>query len=182
MNYLTKFTPNKHTINFLLSRTNLNRNFFQNSNLRYGTESALQNPVNLTVQNNQKILENEQELDELFKKVVVHVRGHDPAVLESYENFVRLTAKELELNLKEVRTPYRFIERWTLLKAKFSKRKHMRQYEMRTHFKEFEFVHLTGSTCDTLLEYIQRNLPEGVAMHVHQTKLLELSDLIKISE
>lgn len=31
---------------------------------------------------------------------------------------------------------------------------------------QFQFKHLTGSTADILLEYIQRNLPEGVAMKV----------------
>lgn len=116
----------------------------------------------------------DQELDDLFKRVVVQVRAHDPSILESYKTFVQLTSKELEINLNEIREPDRFIERWTLLKSRFSNRKHMRQYEMRTYFKEFEFKHLTGSTCDTLLEYIQRNLPEGVAMHVHKTKINQL--------
>jgi small subunit ribosomal protein S10 len=112
----------------------------------------------------------------LYKKVVVEVRGHDVAVIKSYEQFVKTTAAELEIPLKEIRTPHRFIERWSILKSRFSNRKHMRQYEMRTHFKEFEFVHLTGSTCSVLLEYIQRNLPAGVAMHVHQTKLSPLPE------
>ena len=182
MNNLMRFALNKQTINCLLSKTDVNQNFFNYHNLRYSTESALQNTVNSSVQNSQSILENEQELDTLYKKVVVHVRGHDRKVLNSYEIFVRMTAQELELNLRQVRSPHRFIERWTLLKSKFVNRKHLRQYEMRTYFKEFEFSNLTGSTCDTLLEYIQRNLPEGVAMHVHQTKLLELSKSIEISE
>lgn len=118
----------------------------------------------------------DEDLDDLYKRVLVKVRGHDPAVLESYRKFVEMTAKELEINLHEVREPHKFIERWTLLKSRFSNRKHMRQYEMRTYFKEFEFKHLTGSTCDTLLEYIQRNLPEGVAMDVHQTRLNQLPE------
>ncbi|RNA37936.1 28S ribosomal mitochondrial isoform X1 [Brachionus plicatilis] len=121
-------------------------------------------------------LNEKKELDDLFKKVVVEVRGHDNAVLESYKTFVQQASKELEINLNEIREPDRFIERWTLLKSRFSNRKHMRQYEMRTYFREFEFKHLTGSTCDTLLEYIQRNLPEGVAMHVHKTKLCQLPE------
>lgn len=118
----------------------------------------------------------QKELDDLFKKVVVEVRGHDNAVLESYKKFVQQASNELEINLNEIREPQRFIERWTLLKSRFSNRKHMRQYEMRTYFREFEFKYLTGSTCDTLLEYIQRNLPEGVAMHVHKTKICQLPE------
>lgn len=118
----------------------------------------------------------EGELDDLYKRIVVEVRGHDRAVLDSYANFVKMTSNELECNLSEIREPHRFIERWTVLKSRFSNRKHMRQYEMRTYFREFEFKHLTGSTCDTLLEYIQRNLPEGVAMHVHKTKINPLPE------
>ena len=124
----------------------------------------------------------EEELDDLYKRVVIEVRGHDPSVLESYETFVKQTSNELDLNLKCIRTPFRFIERWTILKSRFGNRKHMRQYEMRTHFKEFEFVHLTGSTCSTLLEYIQRNLPEGLAMHVKTTKMLDLTDVINLEK
>ena len=120
-------------------------------------------------------LEEKGELDDLFKEVIVEIKGHDSRVLQSYRTFVDLVAKELELDLT-VKIKIRVIERWTLLKAKFSKRKHMRQYEIRTHQNELIFKHLTGSTCDTLLEYIQRNLPEGVAMHVHKTKLIGLPE------
>jgi len=34
-----------------------------------------------------------------------------------------------------------------------------------------EFKHLTGSTADTFLEYIERNLPEGVALKVYKTAI-----------
>lgn len=40
------------------------------------------------------------------------------------------------------------------------------QYEFRTYFHFVQFLRLTGSTADTFLEYLQRNLPEGVAMKV----------------
>lgn len=35
-----------------------------------------------------------------------------------------------------------------------------------------QYKHLTGSTADTLLEYIERNLPEGVALKA--TKVREI--------
>jgi small subunit ribosomal protein S10 len=126
----------------------------------------------------EKVGTNNAEYDDLYKSVVVEVRGHDRAVLDSYEKFVVLAAGHLDCPLRWRRGnhPHRFIERWTLLKSRFSNRKHMRQYEMRTYFKTLKFAHLTGSTCDTLLEYIQRNLPEGVAMHVYKTKLLPLPE------
>jgi hypothetical protein len=37
----------------------------------------------------------------------------------------------------------------------------------------FQLKHLTGSTADTYLEYVQRNLPEGVAMKVITVRWLE---------
>lgn len=43
-------------------------------------------------------------------------------------------------------------------------KKHRVQYEFRTYFAHVQFKRLTGSTADTLLEYIERNLPEGVAL------------------
>ena len=40
--------------------------------------------------------------DELYKRLCVEVRGHDPAVLESYEKFVRLVSTELNIQLANV--------------------------------------------------------------------------------
>jgi small subunit ribosomal protein S10 len=162
-------------MNYLINRS-LTRNLFSLNSLicnRSAYVTTSEQPAEITKAEPNQVDPN-AVLDDLFKKVVVEVRGHDPSVLESYENYVKMAAQELDVKLTSVRTPFRFIERWTILKSRFSNRKHMRQYEMRTHFKEFEFIHLTGSTRDTLLEYIQRNLPEGVAMHVHETKILEL--------
>lgn len=121
---------------------------------------------------------NKRVLDTLYRRLLVEVRGHDPKVLESYATFVQMVSKNLNLNLNSINTPERFIERWTLLKSRFSNRKHLRQYEIRTHFKEIEFINLTGSTADTLLEYIQRNLPEGVSMHVTRQKALTLDEIL----
>ncbi len=89
-----------------------------------------------------------------------------------------MTSTHLELEPPLISTPERFIERWTLLKSRFSNRKHLRQYEMRTHFKNIQFENLTGSTADTLLEYLQRNLPEGVSMHVTREKLQTLDSIL----
>ena len=43
-------------------------------------------------------------------------------------------------------------------------KKHRVQYEMRTYYKYLLMEYLTGSTAETILEYLQRNLPEGVAL------------------
>lgn len=57
-------------------------------------------------------------------------------------------------------------ERLTLLKSVHIFKKHKVQYEIRTYFRFLHLQRLTGSTCDTYLEYIERNLPEGCALKV----------------
>lgn len=55
-------------------------------------------------------------------------------------------------------------ERLTVLKSVHIYKKHRVQYETRTYYMFVQYNRLTGSTADTLLEYVQRNLPEGVAL------------------
>ncbi|XP_075740753.1 small ribosomal subunit protein uS10m-like [Rhipicephalus microplus] len=119
------------------------------------------------------------EPDKLYKRIELEVRGHDPAVLKSYKWYALEAAKLLDIKVSRTWQPKKVHERWTLLKAPFGKKKHMVQYEMRTHFEVIELKHLTGSTADTYLEYIQRNLPEGVAMKVTKTTLERLPSYIK---
>ncbi|XP_040105618.1 28S ribosomal protein S10, mitochondrial isoform X2 [Oryx dammah] len=118
------------------------------------------------------------EPDTLYKRLSVLVKGHDKAVLDSYEYFAVLAAKELGISIK-VHEPPRKIERFTLLKSVHIFKKHRVQYEMRTLYRCLELEHLTGSTADVYLEYIQRNLPEGVAMEVTKTRLEQLPEHIK---
>ncbi|XP_016046631.1 small ribosomal subunit protein uS10m isoform X2 [Erinaceus europaeus] len=118
------------------------------------------------------------EPDTLYKHLSVLVKGHDKAVLDSYEYFAVLAAKELGLSIK-VHEPPKKIERFTLLKSVHIFKKHRVQYEMRTLYRCLELEHLTGSTANVYLEYIQRNLPEGVAMEVTKTKLERLPEHIK---
>ncbi|PSN31989.1 28S ribosomal protein S10 [Blattella germanica] len=66
------------------------------------------------------------------------------------------------------------LERLTLLKSVHIYKKHRVQYEFRTYFRFMQFLRLTGSTTDTFLEYIQRNLPEGCAMKVTRVQLTPL--------
>ena len=40
--------------------------------------------------------------DELYKRLEVEVRGHDPAVLNSYETYVTTAAKELGISMPNV--------------------------------------------------------------------------------
>ncbi|KAJ9596011.1 hypothetical protein L9F63_012744, partial [Diploptera punctata] len=116
-----------------------------------------------------------EDLDKLYKMMEVEVRGHDPAVLKSYSWFATTAANELGITVGECWTPKKSRhERLTLLKSVHIYKKHRVQYEFRTYFHFMQFVRLTGSTADTFLEYIQRNLPEGVAMKVTRVELNHL--------
>ncbi|CAK9829879.1 28S ribosomal protein S10, mitochondrial [Anthophora retusa] len=120
------------------------------------------------------------EPDKLYKKVEIEVRGHDKAVLKSYGEFVVMAANHLDINVYRnvaLRKPVH--ERLTVLKSAFVHKKHRVQYETRTYYRYLDFFNLTGSTADTFLEYIQRNLPEGVAMKVTMVELQTLPETVK---
>lgn len=121
------------------------------------------------------------EPDKLYSLVEVECRGHEPAVLRSYHTFVTTAARHLEIPVQEVLWPDKHIKRWTLLKSVHIYKKHRVQYEVRTHFLIMKFARLTGSTADTFLEYVQRNLPEGVAMKVTKHELQKLPEHVKPS-
>merc|ERR1712029_867609 len=81
--------------------------------------------------------------------------------------FANTAARELDMTMSKSWAPEEpHKERKTLLRAAFANKKHRVQYEMRTFYHFISLKHLTGSTADTYLEYIQRNLPEGVSMKV----------------
>ncbi|XP_077138463.1 small ribosomal subunit protein uS10m [Ranitomeya variabilis] len=141
------------------------------------TETSTAPPNNLQSRV-QKLISSTDEPDVLYKTVEVLAKGHDKSVLDSYEYFTVLAAKELGLSL-EVHEPKRKIERFTLLKSIHIFKKHRVQYEMRTLYRCFKLRHLTGSTADVYLEYIQRNVPEGVALEITKTKLEKLPDHLK---
>ncbi|RZF40073.1 hypothetical protein LSTR_LSTR002476 [Laodelphax striatellus] len=112
------------------------------------------------------------ELDKLYKMVEIEVRGNDKAVLKSYAQFATTAADHLGIEIGNCWAPRRaHHERYSLLKSIHVKKKYMVQYEYRTYFRFMQFLRMTGSTADTFLEYIQRNLPEGVAMKVTRVSL-----------
>lgn len=116
-----------------------------------------------------------EELDKLYKILEIEVRGNDPAVLKSYETFATMAARELGITIGECWSPRKaHHERMTLLKSIHIYKKHRVQYEVRTYFRFMQFLRLTGSTADTFLEYIQRNLPEGVAMKTTKVEVQQL--------
>eukprot|EP00088_Acartia_fossae_P012912 TRINITY_DN16683_c0_g1_i1.p1 TRINITY_DN16683_c0_g1~~TRINITY_DN16683_c0_g1_i1.p1 ORF type:complete len:200 (+),score=13.35 TRINITY_DN16683_c0_g1_i1:34-633(+) len=110
--------------------------------------------------------------DKLYSEIEIELRAHDPAVLKSYSWFMNSAANELEINVTKSHAPensYKQLK--TLLRSAFVHKKQRVQYEYRTFYHFFTLKHLTGSTADTYLEYVQRNLPEGVSMKVIKTEL-----------
>ncbi|XP_068580754.1 small ribosomal subunit protein uS10m [Cebidichthys violaceus] len=119
-----------------------------------------------------------EEPDTLFQKVSLLVKGHDRSVLDSYELFATMAAKELGITINKVHELPKDMERFTLLKSVHIFKNHRVQYEMRTHYRCIELSHLTGCTAQVFLEYVQRNLPEGVAMEVTKTAMEKVPDHI----
>ncbi|XP_056284538.1 probable 28S ribosomal protein S10, mitochondrial [Pseudoliparis swirei] len=119
-----------------------------------------------------------EEADTLFQKVSLLVKGHDRAVLDSYELFATTAAKELNITINKVHEQPKDMDRFTLLKSVHIFKNHRVQYEMRTHYRCIELAHITGCTAQVYLEYVQRNLPEGVAMAVTKTTMEKVPDHI----
>ncbi|GJQ77275.1 hypothetical protein Trydic_g20699 [Trypoxylus dichotomus] len=120
----------------------------------------------------------EEQLDNLYKIVELELRGNDPAVLKSYAKFAVMAGNHFNIQSKTWTLMKPMHERHTVLKSVHIYKKHRVQYEVRTYFAFVQYKYLTGSTTDTLLEYIQRNLPEGVALKTSKVELQALPDYI----
>lgn len=70
------------------------------------------------------------------------------------------------------------VQKFTVLKSPHIYKKHRVQYEIRTHTRLMQVRQVTGTTADIFLEYIQRNLPEGVSMGVYQERMDTLPALL----
>lgn len=112
--------------------------------------------------------------DDLYRYLKIKCSSHETEVLDSYEKFLTLAAEHLNIKHVQTETPFRTIKRRTLLASRFVKKKYRVQYESRSYYRDLTFKDLTGSTADTFLEYIQRNLPEGVLMIAEKHRLAEL--------
>ncbi|TRY63828.1 hypothetical protein TCAL_00436 [Tigriopus californicus] len=117
--------------------------------------------------------------ERLFIQVDLELRAHQPAVLKSYAWFLEEVARILEVGVlvsEGEEEPHKV--RKTLLKPVFAHSKHRVQYEMRTYYWVIQLSRLTQSTRDTYLEYVQRNLPEGVSMVVRNHEIRPLPQAI----
>ncbi|CAI5446083.1 unnamed protein product [Caenorhabditis angaria] len=112
--------------------------------------------------------------DKLFSNIELEYRAHDKELLKSYTTFLQSVCKHLDITQGKIEVlPY---IRWVqpALRSKFVHKKYKLHYETRTHITKFEVKNMTGSTASTFLEYIERNIPEGVGMRVGFTELQPL--------
>ncbi|XP_055849386.1 28S ribosomal protein S10, mitochondrial [Episyrphus balteatus] len=120
------------------------------------------------------------EKDKLYTRLELELRGIDPAVLKSYSWFATQAANNLGIEVGNCWAPRKaHHDRITLLKSVHIYKKHRVQYEIRTHFRFLNFHKLTGSTLDTFLEYIERNLPEGVALQTTKVEIQEMPEHLR---
>ena len=117
--------------------------------------------------------------EKLYRAVVVYLKGSENSVLNSYAKFCTMAADNLSIKRDEVMQPKSMYDRLTLLKAAVNYGAHRVQYEMRTYKRVVPLKYLTGTTADVYLEYIQRNIPAGVAMHVHRFEAQRLPEHIR---
>ncbi|KAL1509660.1 hypothetical protein ABEB36_004366 [Hypothenemus hampei] len=121
-------------------------------------------------------IEQPKELDSLIKTLELELRSNEPAVLKSFCKFAVTAGNHFGLESKSWSLKKPVHERYTVLKSIHINKKHRVQYEKRTYFSFVQFNKLTGSTADTLLEYVERNLPESVALKATKVEVRELPD------
>lgn len=109
--------------------------------------------------------------DDLYRELWLRCQSHDSAVLDSYEIFLRTSARHLDIEYVKTEAPWRLIQKRTLLSSRFVHKKNRTQYEFRTYYRHLLFKNLTGSTLDTFLEYVERQLPEGILMITEKHKI-----------
>lgn len=164
----------------LLERVSVALSLPRTTSVLYSTETAASSAH--TKQNIETSAINEiaGEKDQLFSKLEIELRGVDPAVLKSYAWFATTAASHLNIEVgKSWAERKAHHDRLTLLKSVHIYKKHRVQYEVRTYFRYINFHKMTGSTLDTFLEYIERNLPEGVALNATKTELQEIPEHLR---
>lgn len=109
--------------------------------------------------------------DQLYKHIWIKCAGHEKQVLDSYEKFLQMAAKHLDVQYVKTEEPFRIIKRKTMLANRFVKKKYRVQYEARNYYRHLLFQNMTGSTADTFLEYIERNVPDGVLLIIEKHRL-----------
>jgi small subunit ribosomal protein S10 len=117
--------------------------------------------------------------DKLYKTIELEALAYEPAVLDSYEWFVVAAATHLGIAVGKRWNPEKSDKfRFNLLRSVHVHKKHQVHYEVRTYHRFINLHKLTGSTADTFLEYIERNLPEGVGLKVTKFEVMKVPEFL----
>jgi len=123
--------------------------------------------------------------DALYKTIELEMLAYETAVLDSYEWFVVAAATHLGIPIGQRWAPVKLNgkavyehRRFNLLRSVFVHKKHQVHYEVRTYHRILNLHKLTGSTADTFLEYIERNLPEGVGLKVTKFQVMKMPEYL----
>ena len=112
--------------------------------------------------------------DDLYRYLWIKCSAHNSAVLDSYETFLKMAATHLRVKYVRTEAPTRDIYRKTLLASRHVHKKYRVQYEWRDYYRNLLFENITGSTLATYLEYVERNLPEGILLIAEKHRLTQL--------
>jgi len=114
-------------------------------------------------------------MERLNRRVHLEIRAHDSMVLKSYITFLKTSCEHLRLEIESVETAIPYL-RWIqpCLRAKFAAKKYKLHYETRTYINRMTVARVTGSTAECWLEYVQRQIPEGVAMKVTREEMISV--------
>jgi small subunit ribosomal protein S10 len=116
--------------------------------------------------------------ERFFDRINIKVKGYDHPVLDSYVKFVSRAANNLDIEIHGTAALPTRVKKFTVLKSPHIYKKHRVQFETRTHARLLQIRRITGTTADIFLEYIQRNLPEGVSMSLYQEAFEALPNLL----
>ena len=121
--------------------------------------------------------------DKLYKTIELEVLGYESPTLDSYEWFIVSAATHLGIPIGKRWAPEQADKfRFPLLRSVHVHKKHRVFYEVRTHHRFINLHKLTGSTADTFLEYIERNLPEGLGLKISKFEVMKVPEYIDIQK
>ncbi|KAK7603102.1 hypothetical protein V9T40_003101 [Parthenolecanium corni] len=118
------------------------------------------------------------EPDKLYQTISIEMRANEHSNMTSYSQFARMAAGHLGITIGRCYIAPTFYQRdkLCLLRSAFTNKNCRIQYEVRTYYRYMTFHNLTGSTADTFLEYIERNLPEGIALKITKVEVQKLPE------
>jgi len=128
--------------------------------------------------NGNQIVETD-EIEQLYRGIDVLLLAHSPNVIDAFAEFIKLAAEEFEVDFGGFSDPLVHQDKWRVNKANTNFGKHKMEYAARSYKKVVHLLHLTESTREILLYYIESNVPPGVGIEVRSFKLVPFPEKFK---